>query len=379
MNYNIFQKSVIGKKGKKVKRWYCWYVDNGIQRQIVCKNCSTKAEAMAFVSKLPSQSTENAVTKSVYQIARNMFLPGSDHMKRREAVGKPLTEQTMRDARGYVEQIIAKWGEIDITQIKVADVGTYLFGLKRSGSWKKRYITIFYEIFDEAAWLGVQVLRPRFPHFVCKQGNTDIFSSEELKKLFNVKNFSGKAVDAETVYLLFLVSAVAGLRIGEARAIRLKQFLQEKNALVIDGFLREGEIRTDFNKKGSVTDKKTRIVLIPEQVMAKIHDYAARWHKNAEDFLFTHENKPLRKEYLGSIFKSAIKKAGIDMDGRKLSPHSLRYTYVTKMRRTLPIETVRKLVGHTDDKMTDYYTRASLEDGLAGILGTKEAVENLFD
>ena len=49
------------------------------------------------------------------------------------------------------------------------------------------------------------------------------------------------------------------------------------------------------------------------------------------------------------------------------------------MRRTLPIDTVRKLVGHTDDKMTDYYTRASLEDGLAGIADTKSAVEHLFD
>ena len=71
--------------------------------------------------------------------------------------------------------------------------------------------------------------------------------------------------------------------------------------------------------------------------------------------------------------------AGIDLDGRKLTPHSLRYTYVTKMRRTLPVDTVRKLVGHTAEKMTEYYTRASIEDGLAGIKDTKTAVENLFD
>ena len=377
MDYNIFQKKVVGKKGKVVKRWYYWYRDAaGSQKQGVCKNCSTKAEAMAFVSSLPSLQTE---TKTIAQIARDMFLPGSEHVKRREATGKPLSELTMRESRGYLEQIVAKWGSYDITHIEVAEVGTFLFGLKRSGSWKKRYITIFYEIFDEAAWLGVRVVRPAFPRFVCKKGNTDIFSSDELKKLFVIENFEGRAVDAETVFLLFLVSAFAGLRLGEARALRSKQFLCDKNALVIDGFLREGETRMDFNKKGSEADKKTRIVLLPESVMERIKDYMGRHEKNADDFLFTHENKPLRKEYLDTLFKLAVEHAGITTANRKLTPHSLRYTYVTKMRRTLPIDTVRKLVGHTDDKMTDYYTRASLEDGLAGIADTKQAVEHLFD
>lgn len=113
--------------------------------------------------------------------------------------------------------------------------------------------------------------------------------------------------------------------------------------------------------------------------MRQISDYTARHGKNPDDFLFSSSNSPLRREYLEDIFENALKKAGIQTEGRKLTPHSLRYTYVTRMRRTLPIDTVRKLVGHTEDKMTDYYTRASLEDGLAGITGSKEAVEHLFD
>ncbi|MBQ9239241.1 MAG: hypothetical protein IJ191_08020 [Treponema sp.] len=98
----------------------------------------------------------------VAEIARHLFIPGSDHVKRREAVGKPLTELTLREARGYLEKIIEKWGDYDITDIEVAGVGTYLFNLKRSGSWKKRYITIFYEIFDEARGLAFASLDLRF-------------------------------------------------------------------------------------------------------------------------------------------------------------------------------------------------------------------------
>ena len=137
----------------------------------------------------------------------------------------------------------------------------------------------------------------------------------------------------------------------------------------------------DVQKEETKVDanRKFRIVLMPERVVALVENYINARNKGPEELLFTHENKPLRKEYLETIFKKALENAGISLDGRKLTPHSLRYTYVTKMRRSLPIDTVRKLVGHTSDAMTDYYTRASIEDGLAGIADTKQAVENLFE
>lgn len=40
--------------------------------------------------------------------------------------------------------------------------------------------------------------------------------------------------------------------------------------------------------------------------------------------------------------------------------HSLRYTYVTKMRTLLSGEIVQKMVGHTSIEMTNYYNRPDL-------------------
>lgn len=377
MDYNLFQKTIIGKKGKKVRRWYYWYIDTrGIQRQKVCKDCANKAEAIAFVAALPPLRRD---AKTVREIAQDMYLPDSEHVKRRAALGKSVLPLTMRDARTYLEDIIARWGGFDIREVDVRKVGLYLMGVERSGSWKKRYIAVFTEVFSEAAWHGVNVQCPAFPHFVKTPGKSDIFSSEELKKLFVVENFAGRAVDAETAYLFFLVSVFAGLRIGEARGLRARQFLLEKSALVIDGFIRADGTRTNFNKKGSDADRKMRIVMLPENVTEAVRKYMEARGKNGDDFVFTADGKPLRREFLETIFKSALKKSGINTEGRKLTPHSLRFTYVTKMRRTLPVDTVRKLVGHTDNAMTEYYTRASLEDGLAGIADTKQAVEQLFD
>ena len=377
MNYNIFLKKTKGKKGKNVKKWYYWYFDdNGKQKQKICKGCSTKAEAMAFVNSLPVPGERKF---SVRDIAQNMFLLGSDHAKRREALGKSVLEITMHEARGYINCIIERWGDYDIREIEVGKVGDYLLSVNRSGSWKKRYISIFYDIFDEAAWQGIKVSRPLFPSFVRGKGKSDVFSSNELKTFFVPENFTGSEVDSNTFCLFFLVSVFAGLRLSEARALRPQQFLFDKNALVIDGFCKADGTRTTFNKKGTPDNPKLRIVLLPERITAQVQEYIEERGIANDDFIFTYKNRPLSMHITESAFKRALKKAGIATDSRHLTPQSLRYTYVTKMRRTLPIDTVRKLVGHADDKMTDYYTRVSIEDGLASIAGTKNAVENLFD
>lgn len=377
MDYKIFKKTVVGKRGKTVRRWYCYYTDSsGVQKQRVCKGCSNRSEAMAFVSNLPPLSSSG---KTVREIARDMYLPGSDHVKRREAMGKSVLSLTMRESRIYLEDIIERWGGFDIERVDVAAVAAYLLDVKRSGSWKKRYVTVFNEVFDEAVWHGVSVQRPTFPHFVKKAQKKGVFTSEELKRLFVVENFASGSIDAETAYLFFLVSAYAGLRIGEARGLRPSQFLPAEKALVIDGFIRADGTRTNFNKKGSESDKKTRIVLLPNSVMEQVKRYVTERKIGDSEFIFSYKGLPIRKDFLNVIFKKAVKAAGIDTEGRKLTPHSLRFTYVTKMRRTLPIDTVRKLVGHTDEKMTEYYTRASFEDALAGIADTKDAVERLFD
>jgi integrase len=42
-------------------------------------------------------------------------------------------------------------------------------------------------------------------------------------------------------------------------------------------------------------------------------------------------------------------------DGRKLVPHSLRYTYVSRMRRELAVKELLPMTGHTSVEMVDYY------------------------
>lgn len=376
MEYHIFQKTVVGKNGKSTKRYYYWYKEGNIQRQKICKNCKTKAEALAFVSSLPAIKEKSTLIKD---IANNMYIPGSPHLMRREQLGRSIVEETIKDGRIYINHIIKKWGDYSITDITVDQVGNYLFSLKKSGSWKARYISIFGEIFDEAVWYGVKVMRPNFPAFAPKTRKKDIFYPAELKQLFLKENFSNPYTDSETMFLFFTCCIFAGLRLSEARALTPRQFIFDKKALVIDGFCKKNGMRTNFNKKGSLLDTKARIVLLPENVIKQVQNYILKQNKTNDDFLFTCNNLPIRIDQAEKSFSMAILKSGIEQKGRKLSPHSLRYTYITQMRRTLSGELVRELVGHSNIAMTDYYTQFSVENGLAHIASTGDAVEKLFD
>lgn len=179
MDYNLFQKTTVGKKGKAVKKWYYWYIDGGVQKQRVCKGCATKAEAVAFINSLPPLRRG---VRLVREVAENMYLPGSEHVKRRAAFGRSVVEETLRDARIYIDSIIETWGDYDIRDIDVQSAGNYLISVERSSSWKKRYISIFGEIFDEAVWNGMKIIRPSFPRFTKKTKKSRCFFFRGVEK-----------------------------------------------------------------------------------------------------------------------------------------------------------------------------------------------------
>lgn len=171
-----------------------------------------------------------------------------------------------------------------------------------------------------------------------------------------------------------------GLRIGEVRAIQLRQFIFERNALVVDGFCKSSGERTDYNKKGNDEDKKWRVSFAPTSTIRQIIEYVNAHNIGIDDFVFAHEDgRSLRREYLEDVFTRQMKKAGIEKGDRKLIPHSFRFTYVTRMRRELPAEIVQKLAGHSSVEMTDYYTRAAIPEMVAALESTMPAADTLIE
>lgn len=242
------------------------------------------------------------------------------------------------------------------------------------GSWKNALTPTY--IYNEAPFFGYTgIVKPTFQRFARNSKKADIFTTEELELIFDKSKWS-----IERDYLALLCMVSFGLRIGEVRAIQLRQFIFERNALVVDGFCKSNGERTDYNKKGNDEDKKWRVSFAPSSTVTQIIDYINRKNIKADDFVFAHKDgSPLRREYLEDVLNRQLVIAGIEKGDRKLVPHSFRFTYVTRMRRELPAEIVQKLAGHSSVEMTDYYTRAAIPEMVAALESTVPAADVLFE
>ncbi|GAB6390928.1 MAG: tyrosine-type recombinase/integrase [Treponematales bacterium] len=385
-DYHIFRKIVAGKGGKKVHRWYFYRRDAAGKKKFGrCKGCNSVREAEAYIERLAAGGAppDTRAAPLIRDIAGTMYIPGGPHYERRRQLGKSVDMATMKEARVIVEKIIADFGYRELPSITAAEVTNLLFASPRSGSRKNRYIQVFREIYREAEWYGVKTVPPNFPAFARNVKKADVFSTEELNALFKPDNFPG-----EDYYLLFLCCLSGGLRLGEGRGIRAKQILFERKALVVDGYCRQNGERTNYNKKGSPSEPKFRVVFLPDKTLERLKAHIEARGLSGDDFCFTKDGRPLRSEHAETVFFRAMVAAGImpagrrtsrAPDGRKLVTHSLRYTYVTRMRRELSAEELMPMTGHVSVDMIDYYDRKTLDTALAALpQGGQAAADGLF-
>lgn len=368
MDYNVFKKTIVT-GGKTRHYWYYWYLENGRQIQKACKGCKTMAEAWDYVNKLLPLAQRGFLIRDV---AAEMFLMRSDHVARRRMMGQTTKEITMNGYRTYTEMIIERWGDYSLHELAVKDVMDFLFQDGRSASWKNRYLAVLSEIFSEGIFQGCNVTMPAFHRFVRNSKKADVFTSEEIKKLFKPGNFENK-----TFFYLFLLCLTGGLRLGEARAFRACQF-KNSQKIIIDGFMSRTGERLPYNKGGSSDNLKARISVVPAKFVNLLSRYIKRKDLKGEDLLFTYNGRPIRQEYAERAFKRALDAAGISPGCRKLVPHSLRYTWVTRLRRDLPKELVQMLAGHSSPEMTDYYTKSTLQDLSIAVNPAVDSVNNFF-
>lgn len=366
MNIKIIEKEIDG-----IKKYYYEYRKNGKKISRVCKNCISMEAAKYYVSRLKYLDEEQYLVKN---IAKNMYLQNSEHLGRLNSFGKNICEETRRQNRFFIERIINDFGDENLQKFQIRKLEMFLIqDTVHSCSWKNTYLSVFASVYKETMWCcSKQVLSPEFMKFKRNSKKADVLTTSELKKFFDKKYWNDKPVE----YMLFLCMVSFGLRLGEARALKVNQFIWEKNILVINGFCKRNGERTVYNKKGSLEKPKLRVAPINDEIGEKMRKYFIENNLSSDDYVFMKENKPLTHDSLEFIFKR--KKSMFDFGSKRIIPHSLRYTYVTRMRRECDIETVRNIVGHTTNEMTDYYTKFGIDELAKKIEGSEEAVNHLF-
>jgi integrase len=272
-----------------------------------------------------------------------------------------------------------------LVSLELDEVMNYLFSVERSASWKNQYTAALNEIYQEGQFLGCKVYKPNFPSIGKIPNKADILTLAEIEQLFKRENFR------YDFFLFFLCALSAGLRAGEVRALRAKQIVFEKNAIIVDGFIKKSGLRTIYNKCGSPEHPKLRVVPLPDLTLNLLDEHIRQNIVAPDDYVFTYSGRPISESMAKTNFILGLINAGIAFDrktlmergdwkgghihktknlipdGRRIVIRSLRYTYVTLMSRHMDKHNLLKLTGHTTGTMVDYYNRTNLEMALAAV------------
>lgn len=171
------------------------------------------------------------------------------------------------------------------------------------------------------------------------------FSTEQLQAIMDaIRDMRSNPQFKERMALLVYLLASTGLRIEEARNLRLNVFDHNLRRLIVLG-------------KGN----KEREVPFSEVLSEWILDYAYRYHIGRGDFLFASRyNRPMAS----STIRDALRKTGkvlgchLNIDRMRVSPHTFRHTFarswVTKGGSTIALT---RILGHSTTEMTMNYVR----------------------
>jgi len=166
-----------------------------------------------------------------------------------------------------------------------------------------------------------------------------VLDKKEVTSLLEIPNKRYKNGKRNKAILSLMVNT--GLRVSEVSGLKNK-----------DINIKEGKLRV-INGKGS---KDRDLTIGNKQTLELLREYNKIRPKGDYFFISLEQDntgKQLAIRYLQTMVKSYSLRAKIQ---KNVSPHSLRHTFATEFyRETKDIETLRKILGHSDISTTQIY------------------------
>jgi len=174
-------------------------------------------------------------------------------------------------------------------------------------------------------------------------------------------------------YLLFLLLARSGMRLGEAFGLQWPDIDFDKREIRVARAFSSGRLETPKSGHGRTVDMSQQLVsVLPRhQVEMKADTLRRGWSEPPVWVLWSEAGTPLNKSNVRRGFVRLLKRAGLPLH---FSPHSLRHTFASLLLQQgeSPVYVQRQL-GHASIKLTvDTY-------GTWLPMGNKAAVDRLDD
>lgn len=372
-DYTLFKR-----KGKKV--WYFYYRDVEGKRTARSTGTKVKYEAEQEAKKyLDEHDTRKVPTLAEY--AADFFTWGrSDWIRRQHAKGRPFSKAVAQFRQIHLDKhILPEFGKRRLNEINQVDVERWLIGLQLSNQTKNHILYSFRIILKDAELVG------RIPDNPLEKAQPmgknarrrDVFNIEELRLLFPKKQIELlKVWEHPRKAALFAILATSGLRSGEVRALRWQNTIEDYTACLV-----KDSVKPDQHEIGATKSGDQRVVLLPTRTARLLrtwHGMTPYGDPGALVFYGRDADTPLHSRTLNYWLAEALENAEVNAGTRKLVVHSFRHTYNSLMKNVLPAETLRQLVGHKSEAMTNTYDHPQVADLLQRVQGAKPVIESFF-
>jgi len=158
---------------------------------------------------------------------------------------------------------------------------------------------------------------------------------------------------AERNYLMVLILADTGLRVGELVQLRQTDFIINK------------EIVTTLILRPEITKTKTeRLIPLSSRTRKAIgYVYGSIWqHCYGSEVKWAFYNSSMTGHITARQVQRICETAGLNRIGRKVNPHLLRHTFASRTMRVTNIRVVQQLLGHVSLSSTQIYTHPNGDD-----------------
>ena len=287
-----------------------------------------------------------------------------DKIERGGHFSKALAKTNRQNTEKY---LLPSFGSCVLEEISPSMVKTWLRGVPSRFSVKpqtaNKQLTMLRQILDVAVEEQLIKTNPArsVKPLIPKKGNRGCFTPEQVKALFK-DPWTNRYIE-----LMCRLASVTGMRLGEIRGLCFDQV--KKDHIVLD--------RSWAKNEGLKTTKsgRPRIVPIPIDISK-----ALKALPHMGDIIFTlNGEKPLD----GTSVRYALQKRMDELNGRKpdkekgttglmfdylnkkepLTFHSFRHFMNSRLLAAgIQGETIRAMIGHEDESMTDLYAHLSSED-----------------
>lgn len=338
------------KNGKWRGQLMVGFKENG-KRNIISFTARTKSEVLQLINNYMRQKEQNEQGSAIPSFAEWADRWFSDYRTQ-------VAESTYSGYKFTLKLLKERFGEKLITQILPMDINEYFNDLISQGcshSKISKCRAMLIQIFSSAEENKLVLRNParaakviRMDHFAESERKKDSFTSEELEILFTQlpNDYIGNSIR------LLLVS---GMRVQELLSLCPNDIEPDGSVIHITKAVK---IVDGKPKLGPPKNKKSRRdIPIP---IAYRH-IAVYIRENGGKLLLWQSHRvgiPCSIAYFRKQYYRVIK----DLPVRNLSPHCCRHTYITFMQRHgIPMETIARLVGHTNIATTDGYLHTSLD------------------